>query len=156
MGDADTVEEGMGAFGAFQGGDAQKEERKFDVFADGEGGEEVEKLENVTQTLASQLGEGVAVHLSQILTGDEDGTLVWAIDSTEAIKESRFATSRRTGECETLSLQDSHADIAQNGSLIVLFEDGPAFEHRDGVGHRMNPVTGSDRGNWCKDKCVKS
>jgi hypothetical protein len=71
--------------GAFWRRDPQQEEWEFDVFPHRECRKEVEKLENVTQTLAPEGCQRVAAQECEVLSCDEDLAAVWSVDSAEAV-----------------------------------------------------------------------
>jgi hypothetical protein len=72
MGDADTFEEGVGSLPALAGGHPQELQWELDVFANGEGGEQVEELEDIADLAASEGGQGVPIELVDIFPQEQD------------------------------------------------------------------------------------
>ena len=85
MGNGNAMKQGVGAVGAFLRGNPEQEERELDVFSHAKGWKEVEKLEDITQTLSAQGSERVAAHACEVFPCDEDFAAVGAVDAAEAV-----------------------------------------------------------------------
>ena len=91
-----------------------EEERKFDIFHRGHGGEQIEKLEYDAQPLAPVSGERGVVRTIQTQPIDGDFAGRRLIEPAQKIEQSALAAAAHTGHCGEGPRRDLEADVAQS------------------------------------------
>jgi len=132
--DAHAFEEVLDAFPALGMGNADQLEGEFDVFENGQGGEEVEELEDGADLGASESGETLGIELGELGGADANGSGVGAVDASEAIQEGGFATAGGSHEGDAFAGVDVEGYAAEDRAGFVGFLD--IFDLDDRVGGR--------------------
>jgi hypothetical protein len=105
-----------------------------DVFERGELGEQVMKLKDEADILIPELRERVGGHRGEVVPGDLNPSRVGPVESTEEMKQRRFADSRGADDGEHLASADFEVEILKdddgNLGVAVRLREETTFEER--------------------------
>jgi hypothetical protein len=131
IGDAHHVEEVHSALLCFSrsrhsGVSAGEVDGEDNVLEDGEGGEELEELEDDADVGAAPASEFVLAHVVDRLTSDEDLAAGRAVDAGDQVKQSGFPGAGGTDDADELALVDVERDLLEDGDVLGAGAIGPA------------------------------
>jgi hypothetical protein len=145
---ADELAEGLGAFVADFGGDHLVEKGDFEIFEDGELGDEVEVLEDEAEAGAAKFGEGVVIKLGDVLVIKEVVAGRGAIEAAEDVHEGGFAGAGGAHDGEHLAFVDVHVDATESVDGFDGFGFLVDLEKVDDGGDDGAEVLGVRWGGW--------
>ena len=126
-----------------------------DVLLRGEGGQEVEGLEDEAELVAAHGGQLLVVHAGQIAAGDEDVPGCGGVQAGQAVQEGGLARARRAHDGDELAAAHGQAHAVQGGhprlAGAVDLGEVPGLDHdvggRGGGGSRRR-LGGPVREGW--------
>ena len=126
-----------------------------DVLLRGEGGQEVEGLEDEAELVAAHGGQLLVVHAGQIAAGDEDVPGCGGVQAGQAVQEGVLARARRAHDGDELAAAHGQAHAVQGGhprlAGAVDLGEVPGLDHdvggRGGGGSRRR-LGGPVREGW--------
>src|SRR5690606_26501770 len=107
----DAVQPSRVGFGAGDGGG------EGDVLFCGEGGQEVELLEDEADLVAAEFGEGFVAQAGDGGVADGDGAAVGGVESGQAVHERRLARARGAHDGGELAGVELDGDVAERDDL---------------------------------------
>ena len=134
VGQADGFKKVPGSVFAQRVRPAREQEGKKDIFFHGEGGEEVEELEDEADLELAQAGEGVVVHGVEREAVDVHLAGAGGVEGAEDVKEGAFATAAGSGDSDDLPGENFQANAPEGIHLgiagLVGFMEIAGFEHK--------------------------
>jgi hypothetical protein len=138
--EADHVAEFAGALAADGGFDALVEEGDFEVFEDGELGDEVKVLEDETEAFAAEFGELVVGELGDVLVVEEVVAAGGAVEAAEDVHEGGLAGAGRAHDGDHVALVDIEGDAGEgadfDGGAGLMVDLGEVSHAGDDGGER--------------------
>ena len=111
-----------------------------DVLLGGQGGQQVEGLEDEAELVAAHGGELLVLHARQVLSGDEDAAGGGGVQAGHAVQEGGLTRARGAHDGHELAFGDGEADRVQGDDLGVALaidlSQTTSLNHRDGSGTR--------------------
>jgi hypothetical protein len=141
VGQTDGLEEAVGADFAGGVGAAGEEKGKEDVLFHGQGGEEVEELEDEADFELAQAGEGVVVHGVEGQAFEVDLAGGGGVERAEDVKEGAFPAATGSGDGHDLARENFEGNASEGLhpciAGLVGFVEITRFEHKKaGLGDR--------------------
>ena len=110
-----------------------------DVLLGGQGGQQVEGLEDEAELVAAHGGELLVLHARQVLSGDEDAAGGGGVQAGHAVQEGGLTRARRPHDGHELAFGDGEADRVQGDDLGVALAIDLA--QRAGLDHLVDGGT---------------